>query len=238
MQASDVTLCPSCGQMNSLPRGGDLGEARCGKCDARLFPKAAASPAPRRAPASAARSGFGLRHVVAIAMLGVVSVLGLLVMDEDRERLVEYLGLGGEQTVEPVLEPLPPAVAIRPGLVWNLTGRRAEAPLEIVTSPGANYFVKLVDRHTGRDALAAYVVGGRPLTLDVPLGSYHLRYAAGETWRGEPHYFGPGNLTRFSEASTRLDFEVQGHYVSGYTVELVLQAGGNMPTRNIDRGAF
>ena len=70
----------------------------------------------------------------------------------------------------PTAAPLPPAVS-RPaaGVVTNRTGRRPEAPFEIVTSPGADYFLKLVEAGTGQDALTIYVRGGERLEVTVPL---------------------------------------------------------------------
>jgi hypothetical protein len=72
----------------------------------------------------------------------------------------------------------------------------------------------------------------------VPLGTYRLRYASGETWRGETHLFGPGDLKSYSASESIFTFEVSGGYVNGYTVELIQQVGGNMDTRNINLSEF
>lgn len=139
----------------------------------------------------------------------------------------------------PTAAPLPPAVS-RPaaGVVTNRTGRPPEAPFEIVTSPGADYFLKLVEAGTGQDALTIYVRGGERLEVTAPLGSYRMRYAAGETWRGETHLFGPGDLTSYNGSESVFTFEVSGGYVNGYTVELIRQVGGNMDTRRISPSQF
>ena len=129
---------------------------------------------------------------------------------------------------------LPPPVAQATGIMWNATGRRPQAPLRIETSAGANYYVKLVDAQSGAAAIAFFVEGGRPLEVAVPLGSYRFRYASGETWRGEESLFGPGDLTGFFEAGDRFDFAPG----SGYTVQLILQTGGNLSTRSISQSQF
>jgi hypothetical protein len=134
--------------------------------------------------------------------------------------------------------PLPPPVFQPSGIVWNRTGRAAEAPLQVITSSGGGYFLKLVDAVTGQDAVALFAVGGVPLEVEVPLGSYWMRYCTGETWRGESHRFGPGDLTTCSEATTRFDFVVEGGYINGFTVELIRQSGGNLPTRTIPLDQF
>ncbi len=134
---------------------------------------------------------------------------------------------------------IPPAIA-RPvaGVMENRTGRPPEAPFEIMTSFGADYYLKLVDTSTGQDVLIVYVRGGQRIEVTVPLGSYRLRYASGETWRGTAHLFGPGEMTSYSASESVLSFEVSGGYVNGYTVELIRQVGGNMDTRRISPSQF
>lgn len=134
--------------------------------------------------------------------------------------------------------PLPPAVFQQPGVVWNLTQRHAEAPFKVITTAGADYFIKLVDAGTGVEAMALYARGGVPLSVDVPLGRYRLKYAYGRVWRSERHLFGPGQHTQFSQTDKVLEFRQSGGYVNGYTIELIRQAGGNMRTFDIERGQF
>jgi hypothetical protein len=133
---------------------------------------------------------------------------------------------------------LPPPVPIKSGLVWNKTGRKTEAPFQIVTRGDHNYFVKLVDSFTGLDAVAVYVPGGRTLDVEVPLGTYEMRYAAGNSWRGEKHYFGAGNLTSYSKTDETFYFKIDGNQISGYTIELFIQSDGNLHTENIDASQF
>lgn len=109
------------------------------------------------------------------------------------------------------------------------------APLEIITSPGANYFIKVVDL-SGRTILTAYIVGGRRFETSMPLGTYRLRYASGKVWYGEGKLFGPDTI--YSEAKTDFRFSFDGRSYSGFTVELIRQVGGNLPTRRIDPSTF
>lgn len=144
------------------------------------------------------------------------------------------------RTTSPILpENLPPAVPRpRPGLLFNWTGRTPQAPLKIVTPSGSDYYVKLVDANTGADAVAIFVRGGQSIQVDVPLGTYRMRYASGQTWRGTRHLFGPGTLTNYGEAESVFDFHISAGYIKGYTVELVPQVGGNLRTRPIKPGQF
>ena len=134
--------------------------------------------------------------------------------------------------------PFPPLVIQSPGVMWNKTGRSLLAPLGVQTSIGTDYYIKLVDAETNRDAVAIYVIGGQDLEVLVPLGSYRMRYAYGETWRGEHHLFGPEDLTAVEEALEIFDFSESYEGFSGYTVELIPQIDGNLPTRVIARDEF
>ncbi|ACT60558.1 hypothetical protein [Hirschia baltica] len=134
---------------------------------------------------------------------------------------------------KPLPADLPPPVKQAVGVMWNRTGREAIAPLELVTSRGADYYIKLADTVTDRDAMAIFVRGGQLIEVEVPLGSYHLKYASGAVWRGEEALFGPDELTTYSVAGKSMDFKMTGDYVSGYTIELILQRDGNLATRRL-----
>ena len=136
------------------------------------------------------------------------------------------------------LKKFPPPVVQRPGVMWNKTGRSLLAHFGIQTSVGSDYYIKLVDAKTNRDAVAIYVVGGKDLEVLIPVGSYKMRYAYGKIWRGEQHLFGPGGLTRVEEALKKFDFLASVSGINGYTVELIPQIGGNLPTQNITRDKF
>lgn len=129
-------------------------------------------------------------------------------------------------------------VHIAPGIVWIRSGMPRVAPFRVVTPEGRDYFVKLVDATSGRDVVALFVRGGQPLDVDVPLGNYRMRYASGAQWRGERQYFGPGEMTQFSEAATTFRFFETATAYEGHVVELIKQVGGNMATRDVSREGF
>ena len=121
------------------------------------------------------------------------------------------------------------------GTTWANDNLSRPAPLTIETRPGRNYYIKLVST-SGRPVLHAFIHGGRTADLTAPLGSYRLRYAAGETWYGPEHLFGPDTI--YSEADAMFNFTEDYSGYSGYTVELILQTGGNLSTRTIDASRF
>lgn len=120
--------------------------------------------------------------------------------------------------------------------MFNYTGRKGLAPLVLITGGGSDYFVKLVDPASGRDLFGLYVRGGQRIEVPVPLGSYEMRYASGDVWYGRGDLFGPDTVT--ARATTLFHFQDQGMQYMGYTVELIRQTGGNLPTRSIPTSEF
>ncbi len=110
------------------------------------------------------------------------------------------------------------------------------APLEIHTSAGSNYLVKLENSETGQKILDVFIRGGLTVNIKVPLGQYRLKYATGTTWYGYVHYFGPSTV--YSKANSILHFYRDGYRVSGYTVTLYHVAGGNLSTSRIPPEQF
>lgn len=118
----------------------------------------------------------------------------------------------------------------RNGALDRFTAREAIAPLEIRTRGAEhNYFIKLVDSATEAPVLTVFVRGGQSVALKVPLGRVKMRYAVGSKWYGERFLFGP--RTSYAQADSEFDFSVHGDQISGYTVELFLQANGNLRER-------
>jgi len=133
---------------------------------------------------------------------------------------------------------LPPAVYQEPGIIWTNMDREGTSPFAIVTSPGSDYYLKLVDSFSGAEKMGIFVRGGQKIEVLVPTGSYHMRYAAGKTWRGVDHLFGPDGLTSYQKSESTLAFTAEDGYYSGYTVELIQQIGGNMATKPIAASSF
>ncbi len=74
------------------------------------------------------------------------------------------------------------------------------------------------------------------MEFDVPLGSYELKYATGKTWYGLDYLFGPN--TSYYKADDVFRFSKTGDGVSGWTVELFQQVGGNLETKKISEDDF
>lgn len=115
------------------------------------------------------------------------------------------------------------------------------APLQVkARRPGPSFFLKLVYASTGETAATYYIRQGATLDADVPLGSYRIKYASGLDWYGSEKLFGPTTIySQVDEAFTFSQTQSYGTYtVSGYTLELYKQVGGNLDTRSISAKAF
>jgi len=101
---------------------------------------------------------------------------------------------------------------------------------------GENYFVKVVDSLTEKLILSAYINGGRPFQVDLPLGSYEIKYASGQQWYGTYYKFGPE--TSYSKTRGVFRFQSDNYGYSGYTIELIKQRNGNLKTQFISKDEF
>ena len=124
----------------------------------------------------------------------------------------------------------------RNGSVEYYTSAEPRAPLRIITQSNSNYYVKLENYYSGEIVESIFIRAYETIDVNVPLGSYSLKYATGEKWYGEKYLFGP--YTNYNKATSRFDFELIGNQYSGYTVELFLQANGNLHTQEISPKDF
>jgi len=117
------------------------------------------------------------------------------------------------------------------GSVHMYTAAAREAPFEIKAAQGSHYLVKLVDTFTKLPVLTVFVQRGTKVNIDVPFGTYEVRYASGETWYGYEYLFGPD--TAYSKADKKFTFEVIENQISGFTITLYKVAHGNLHTSAI-----
>ncbi len=100
----------------------------------------------------------------------------------------------------------------------------AIAPMEIkVRDAGRNLYFILEEWESRRTVLTVFVRGGQTVRFNVPLGSYRMKYAAGEKWYGESHLFGAGTV--YGASRDRMDFTLEGDKVTSRKVEISMKAG-------------
>lgn len=70
-------------------------------------------------------------------------------------------------------------------------------PAETSLKNSNSYFIKVVDWKSNQTIATAFVRSGEKAILNLPPGTYKLRYATGEKWYGEQYYF--GSKTQYGE---------------------------------------
>ena len=74
------------------------------------------------------------------------------------------------------------------------------------------------------------------MKLKVPVGTFVVKYAAGDKWYGHWHLFGP--TTSYTKAEGTFSFRYNGDQLSGYTITLYKVRSGNLRTSRIRPNEF
>lgn len=114
------------------------------------------------------------------------------------------------------------------GSVRRFTTAKPMAPFEIKAAQGSHYLLKLVDAYTYSPVMTVFVRSGDTVEVEVPLGTYEVRYASGNIWYGYEYLFGPE--TSYNKADKNFSFEVIGSQIRGFTITLYKVAHGNLQT--------
>lgn len=147
-----------------------------------------------------------------------------------------------QSPAEPVRTPTPtpfdkPAKPLPDsGIFWAFSSQPRMAPFKITTQSGSRYYIKLVDAYSKAPAITIFVDGAQTIQVDVPLGTFEVRWASGWLWYGSKSLFGP--KTRCTKGMHLLTFTQDGNYVTGQHVTLYIVPNGNFETAPIDISEF
>jgi hypothetical protein len=237
-------ICSHCGSKNRIPAHGE-GQPRCGKCKttfaAEVVAKAREAGAPVVPTGQAPRRyllSFLLASLIILNVAGATWLVAQILKRVLPPPQQAFLPQSGSPSapIPSVQRPKLKAQLVATGVLYNQTGRAPLAPLRVRTTAGGDYYLKLVGSTHSTEAVGIYVHGGTTLEVEVPLGSYRMRYAYGSTWYGTKWAF--GDDTQYFEADKVFDFEATSDGVSGYTVELIPQPNGNLATASISAEDF
>jgi hypothetical protein len=115
--------------------------------------------------------------------------------------------------------------------------REGIARFSIVTrETGDNHYIKLINKITKKEIFTAFIRKGDTFNIDLPLGTYGLTYATGETWYGPQYLFGA--QSRYARAKDDFTFSKTGNMIDRWTVELFRQKGGNLETESLSELDF
>lgn len=111
------------------------------------------------------------------------------------------------------------------------------APLKIsVPYDEEHYFIKIEDAYTSNEIGVFFIRNGEELNIDLPMGSYIVKYAYGKTWFGSDYLF--GEKTNYAKANNIFHFSFNGYQYSGYSIELIKKVNGNLHTTDISPQNF
>lgn len=183
---------------------------------------------------------FGVTLLVYLAAIGTAFLI-----NKDKPAYRPWTPPAPSRTSAPAYVPPPRVVEVpsypeyalpTTGTTWSYSSDAKLAPFEITAPLGASCLAKLVDANTGRPVVSVFVRAGSTVTIDVPLGNYALKYAMGDKWYGETHYFGPS--TSYGKADTTLSFGVEVNRYTGHSIRLQKSVGGNLRTSSLSPEEF
>jgi hypothetical protein len=130
----------------------------------------------------------------------------------------------------------PPPVAVSEGVVRVSKARDRVIPLQIRVATGEHYFIRLVNVADDRDVIDLFIRGGSTLKASMPLGTYRVRFASGQTWYGDKRLF--GTQTSYWTAEQRVTFRREKNEPKMVTIELAGRQGGRMKIAPLDPARF
>lgn len=139
------------------------------------------------------------------------------------------------------------------GQMFKKSDYETKCPFTIEAPQGSNYYVYLqykyapINSTINRKAhgsstspyendIAFYLKSGQSVDIDVPVGTYKLFYAVGETFFGEKLLF--GDRTKYYSSEDLLTFYTDDQYCHGHTVTLKTVVNGNFDTDPIFESQF
>lgn len=106
------------------------------------------------------------------------------------------------------------------------------SPLSIETSYSGDCYFILADHNTGSAIMSFYVHAGSSIDIDVPVGTFDIYYACGDSWYGTDSLFGPDTIYQ------RCDESFSFSEFSGWTVQLQPVSYGNLDTEYVSPEDF
>jgi hypothetical protein len=216
-----VVVCSRCQQPNWVPTGSGAGTLDCTHCGAGLakgFSRPAQSPNRRW-----------------FIVLGVAGLVAFLTWRYESSPVSSPVSSPNSPIPTQVSRP-PSPVAISEGFVRTSKPKERVVPFQIQTPAGDNYLIKLVNVADENETVLLFVRGGSAFNVNMPVGTYRFRFAAGRTWYGEKIYF--GSSTTYWIANKTLSFRKERGVLRPISIELTGQPGGNLGITSLETRLF
>ena len=152
-------------------------------------------------------------------------------MDDVRKTPSRATSVSPPAAVSSRMSPVPQAPRGGPLPSWphyiQQPWQTCDSFLEVRTSGRGAYVLKLVDPRSKRAVLSYYIPGGTTQEIEVPSGTYEIRYTTGSEWFGDAQLFGP--TAHYAKANRTFQFTRD----SGYELTLYAVPHGNLGTTPI-----
>lgn len=136
--------------------------------------------------------------------------------------------------------PLSPVNMPKSGVVYRATklDPQSQNPeLQIITGEnGPNFFLKLLEDNSKKVVLTAFVKAGDTILLQIPPGTYSVKFASGPVWYGTKFLF--GDATNYSRIKDPLIFSIENNQMKGHSITLKPVFNGNLKRQNINPDDF
>lgn len=109
---------------------------------------------------------------------------------------------------------------------------RCDSILKVNTSRDASYVIKVVDPCDGEVIMIRYLPAGTSHEIDIPSGTFEIRYTSGTEWFGDDEMFGARGS--YAKADRLFNFS-EG---SGYELTLYRVPNGNLHTSRMKKEDF
>jgi DnaJ domain len=100
------------------------------------------------------------------------------------------------------------------------------APFQITNNLVNNVLLKLVKVGDTAEAISIFVRAGEMVKVEIPFGTYIVKYASGNKWYGDIIRFGPD--TQYGEFSELFEFKQDGDQAVGNQIRLTKMRDGNL----------
>ncbi|GAB3053004.1 hypothetical protein GCM10027155_19250 [Acinetobacter apis] len=122
------------------------------------------------------------------------------------------------------------------GIIGN-SNFEGVAPLQVkIPLTGDSYFLKITNAYTNEYLASYFIRPGEILNVNLPVGSYTIKYALGKEWYGEKYLFGEN--TYYAKTDQIFNFQFNGYEYNGYSIELIQRQNGNLKSSNINKNQF
>ena len=121
-----------------------------------------------------------------------------------------------------------------PGNAWY--SRDSFPTLKVNNSPEVNTLLKLYRQSSKTELMSIFIRAGDSVEVAVPPGTYVVKVASGNTWYGEPIWF--GRDTSYGKLDSIFTFSIEGGNLRGHELTLKLLKDGNLTQTKISANDF